>query len=288
MRITFIRHGESVSNAAGIWQGHANAELSDRGRAQAEAVAERLRGEAVDRIVCSDLARAHATAEAIGAAVGRTPEPVEVWREIHLGRWEGLRRDEVAARYPDEIAALARGEDIRVGGGERWSDLLARIGGAFTELATGPEDHVIVVVHGGVIVTLLSDLLGVFAARPRPVGKLSNTSLTRVEVSGGRTVVRSYNDALHVDAEASWTREMNERGRRVTAMRPAGSGGAVTEPEGDGLTEITVLPEELHRWATDKLGDGRRAELALPQVGSRCLSVASRSGGTVWSWNEGL
>ena len=286
--ITFIRHGESVSNAAGIWQGHADAPLSPRGLAQADALAARLCSEPVTRIVSSDLRRAASTAAAVGEAVGRTPAADAVWREINLGRWEGLSREEVADRFPDQIAALARGEDVAVGGGERWSDLRRRVGGAFDALvaAGDPDEHVLVVVHGGVIVTLISELLGVFAARPRPIGKLSNTSMTRVRIDAAGITIASYNDGLHIDADASWRREAS-RGRTVVELRASEEGADSVDLEGADPSPRLVRGHALATWAASRLVPDARARLASPQPGARCLSVSSRRGGTVWSWNEG-
>ncbi len=42
MRLLLIRHGESVANAEGRLQGHLDVLLSDRGRRQAERLAEKL------------------------------------------------------------------------------------------------------------------------------------------------------------------------------------------------------------------------------------------------------
>ncbi len=295
MHVTFVRHGESVSNAAGIWQGHSNSELSNRGIAQAEALAARLAGARFDRIVCSDLRRAAHTADILASSLGATALRDPAWREINLGRWEGLSRVDVLKRYPEEVAALGRGEDIHVGGGERWSDLGRRVGLAFEALVRDarPDESVLVVVHGGVIITFFAQLLGVLLERPRPIGKLSNTSLSRVGIRDRDLVVESYNDALHIDEQASWRSEQDQRGRSVLALRArAGGVPALGGPLHEGvapavLEEVAVEPEGLAVWANSRLPGSRRATLEVPDEGARCLSVGSRPDGTIWSWNEG-
>ena len=94
MQLTLVRHGQSTSNKSGRWQGQGDCPLSDLGRAQARALASRLHDQVFDRIVASDLARAADTARALARAVATDP----AWREIDLGRWEGLTRQEVASR----------------------------------------------------------------------------------------------------------------------------------------------------------------------------------------------
>jgi|GEM_PF-377377 len=293
MQITLIRHGESVSNAAGIWQGHSDAQLSHTGRTQAAALAHRLAStHSFTRLLSSDLKRAHATAITLGEAVGMPVETQPQWREINLGRWEGLSRDEVHARWPDEVAALARGEDVPVGGGERWSDLGARIVAAVWDLAesSAPDEHVAVVAHGGVIITLLSDLLGVSPARPRLLGKLTNTSLTSLAFTPGGVQVLAYNDGLHVDAAATWRNEA-ARSRAVLALRadagaqdPGDLSSRLAQP---GHAELAVPPSALLAWSSARLPAGRRASPALPQTGSRSIRTGARPDGTLWTWNEG-
>ena len=46
-RLVILRHGVTSHNAAGIWQGHLDTELTADGLAQAEAVAEVLGGSRV-------------------------------------------------------------------------------------------------------------------------------------------------------------------------------------------------------------------------------------------------
>jgi broad specificity phosphatase PhoE len=69
------------------------------GEAQARLLAERLAAEPVARTFTSPLARAARTAAIVGH-VARVPvEPVAGLRETDFGAWEGLRTDEIAARY---------------------------------------------------------------------------------------------------------------------------------------------------------------------------------------------
>ncbi len=211
MHLTLIRHGESSSNVTGRWQGQGDSPLSPRGLEQARALAVRLDSVAFDRVVCSDLRRAADTA----AALGRGARPDPAWRELDLGRWEGLTPEEVDARWPEESAALKRGEDVPVGGAERWSDLERRVRGALERLRAEAEgERVLVVAHGGVIITLVSSLKGVSADRPRRLGRLGNTSITQLSFEARGPVLWRYNDTLHAPDAATDGHERS-RGRAV-------------------------------------------------------------------------
>ena len=71
-RITLVRHGESVGNAENRLQGHADYPLSERGRAEALALAQRWKTEAItfDHVIASPLSRALETGQIIAAALG--------------------------------------------------------------------------------------------------------------------------------------------------------------------------------------------------------------------------
>jgi broad specificity phosphatase PhoE len=109
-RLVVLRHGETTHNAAGIWQGQLDSPLSDLGLRQADAVGAAVAALAPDRIVTSDLARARVTAESVGRATGIPVELDPRFREIHAGAWQGLTSAEVAQRWPEERAAVQRGE----------------------------------------------------------------------------------------------------------------------------------------------------------------------------------
>jgi probable phosphoglycerate mutase len=162
-RVVIVRHAETVDNAARVWQGHKDTELSDRGREQVRAAAPHLAAYAPALIVSSDLRRAASTADAIAGLTGREVRLDARLREVHVGEWEGLHADEVRARYPDVIAALDRGEDAPRGvTGETRADVAQRAGGALREIADElmPGETAIVVAHGVSARVAASELVG--------------------------------------------------------------------------------------------------------------------------------
>ncbi|HEX8581069.1 MAG TPA: histidine phosphatase family protein, partial [Acidimicrobiales bacterium] len=74
-RVLLVRHGQSVWNAEGRWQGQLDPPLSDVGAEQARAAAAHLDG--VVAVATSDLDRARRTAEILAEALGVGPAIVE-------------------------------------------------------------------------------------------------------------------------------------------------------------------------------------------------------------------
>jgi broad specificity phosphatase PhoE len=153
--IWFIRHGESLWNAEGRWQGQADPPLSARGRAQALALAETL-GELARTpgavLATSDLARARETAEILGAALGIRPVLDARFRELDVGCWSGHTPEEVGRRWPEDLARF-RGGDLAFapGGGESRLALRARVGAALADLVARGAGAVALVSHLGVV-----------------------------------------------------------------------------------------------------------------------------------------
>ncbi len=170
-RLWLVRHGPTHLKGLTGWT-DLPADLSD-----AAALA-RLRARLpAAPVVSSDLARAVATADALGAD-RRLPHDPRL-REIHFGAWEGLTAAEAEARDP----ALARpfwDGAARAPGGEGWEDMSARVLGALAALA-GPPD-LIVVAHLGPILAAHQRAAGltIVETLARTVAPLS---LTRVEIA---------------------------------------------------------------------------------------------------------
>ncbi len=159
--LSLIRHGETTWNRAGRWQGHADPELTEAGRAAAEILAATLAVEHArqpwQRIYASDLRRAQETAARIAAGLA-LPLDLDVrLRELDVGCWAGLTRAEIAARDAELLAAFERGEPgVRPGGGESRIEIRERSHAFLCELAArrGGE-RILVVTHLGVIRALV-------------------------------------------------------------------------------------------------------------------------------------
>jgi probable phosphoglycerate mutase len=194
VRVTLVRHAQTVGNAAGIWQGRSDSELSAAGKSQVEKLASRRASVEPTLVISSDLGRTVATV----AAFGRH-ERDRQWREFDLGVWDGLSRSEIEQRFPDELTAARWGADFSIEGGETMVGFMERVGKAFDVLVERLDDgdHAVVVTHGGVIQVLTSMFLGSNDGPP-PLRGPDNTSLTSLIVDGPLRQVNVYNDVAHL------------------------------------------------------------------------------------------
>jgi phosphoserine phosphatase len=185
--VYLARHGESDWNVERRWQGHTDRPLTDRGREQAERLAERLGDVELDAIYASDLRRAWETAEAVARPRGLEVVRVPELREVHVGSWSGLTRDECAQRFPDAFARWQAGgsgwED-----GESYEAMGERTVAAILRLAAEhPDGAILVVSHGGPIRAVHAHALGVDIATHRRTGPVEpNARLSAVAVADGR------------------------------------------------------------------------------------------------------
>lgn len=165
-RLFLVRHGATVLSAEDRFAGATDVALSDEGRAQAERLAERLAGAELAAVYASPMNRTMETAAIIVGAHALTPIPRDGLREINHGRWEGLRRNEVEAQFPEEYTAWeADPFTFAPEGAESGVSVMARALPVIREIV---ERHaganVLVVSHKATLRLILSSLLG-FDAR---------------------------------------------------------------------------------------------------------------------------
>jgi probable phosphoglycerate mutase len=165
-RLYLARHGATELTAEDRFSGSVGVDLSDEGRRQAARLGERLRGEAVTAIYASPLSRALETAGLVAGACGLPVETRDGLREISHGRWEGLTRREVEARFGEEYASWEQDPfTFAPEGGESGVAVLARALPVVREIVTRHAgQRVVVVSHKATIRLVLSSLLG-FDAR---------------------------------------------------------------------------------------------------------------------------
>jgi probable phosphoglycerate mutase len=165
-RLLLVRHGATTLSAEDRFAGATDIPLSDDGRAQAAALAERLRDDPISAIYCSPMRRTLETASIIAEPHQLAPISRPALREIDHGHWEGLTRQDVESRFKDEYARWEEDPfSSAPSGGECGVDVMARalpIVRAIVEAHHGQQ--VVVVSHKATIRLVISSLLG-FDAR---------------------------------------------------------------------------------------------------------------------------
>lgn len=196
--IVAVRHGETTWTREERVQGWAPVPLTDRGREQVAALGATLADRyAIDRVLSSDLHRAAATVEILRESLDAPVTTDPAWRERDLGVFQGLRRDELAERFPefDLEAAGAAAADRRPEGGESLLEVRDRVVGRWetTLEACGPDETVLVVTHGGPIRLLLGHLKGLDVVDSILAQSQGYCSINEVEINpatGEARVVR--------------------------------------------------------------------------------------------------
>ncbi|MEA2663645.1 MAG: hypothetical protein QOI11_589 [Candidatus Eremiobacteraeota bacterium] len=202
-----VRHGDAVPESSGgdaVYENYEEHPLSERGRAQAEAVAERFAGLEVAAVYASPIRRARETAQAIAGPVGLPVFTEPDLREIALGalEHEGDLRQQLAALA---TIAMRDGSWSSIPGTEPSQTVRARMLDAFDRIAAEhPGGRVVVVSHAGAI----NAAIGAIAGTPHDfVFPLANASISVVRINAQRRLLVSANETAHL-------RDIPSRSRR--------------------------------------------------------------------------
>ncbi|MFL6163891.1 MAG: histidine phosphatase family protein [Jatrophihabitantaceae bacterium] len=189
-RVVLLRHGRTEWNASRRYQGQADPPLDEVGQAQAIEVAALVAAMQPDLLVSSDLQRAYQTAEKL-ASLTSLPLGLDVrLRERHLGHWQGLTREEVASRFPDEFAEWLAGRDVSRRGGESRAEVAERACELVAELP--PVQLAVLVSHGATVMCLSAALLGL-PQTPSILGPLANCHWAELRDNGTGWTLRAHN-----------------------------------------------------------------------------------------------
>lgn len=183
--VYFVRHGQSEDNIAPVFQSP-DSPLNERGRKQAESIAQRVSKLTFDALIASPFERAKQTAEAIATVTGKKAEYSDLFVERVKPTYINGKP------YSDEKASILWREwqkstyttGMRVEDGENFDDLIARADKALTFLQNRTEQSLVVVTHGYFLRTiiarvLLGDLLSGEAFRNiQRTAAMENTGLT--------------------------------------------------------------------------------------------------------------
>ena len=160
-RIYLIRHGQVVNHHEYRYNGHFDVDITPVGVEQMNRISDFLAHQPIKAVYSSDLQRAVKGARIIGKRLSINPVMVHDLRELNLGRWEGLTREEAVAKYPEEAGfSFKELATSKVKEGESLIDLRARVIPALEGiLERHARQSVCIVAHGGVNRVILSEAM---------------------------------------------------------------------------------------------------------------------------------
>lgn len=198
-KLFLIRHGETDWNVQRRYQGHTDTNLNSNGQAQANQlvpVLEQL--QPFDLIFSSDLKRVIQTATCAGIPEANIIKEPRM-REISFGKFEGLTHTEIAEKYPNELDAWGDDREDNVHGGEKMSQVIARVRSFYEYLRDDFHDgeRMVCFAHGGSIAIFLAVAMGVNPHKWWQF-RVDNTAVTEVNLYDHGTLLKKFNDTRHL------------------------------------------------------------------------------------------
>lgn len=193
--ILLVRHGENdyvkKNRLAGRLPG---VHLNEKGRAQAQAVAEKLKGAPVKALYTSPMERAMETAQPIAAALGLEPIVRPGLLETDIGEWTGESLKKLGRLKLWKVVQLAPSM-LRFPGGESFAETQHRI---ITELETLTKQHeakdiIVCVSHADPIKLAVAYYLGLPLDNFQRL-HVSTASISALQIGemGGRLLTLNY------------------------------------------------------------------------------------------------
>jgi 2,3-bisphosphoglycerate-dependent phosphoglycerate mutase len=166
--LVLVRHGQSEWNLQNRFTGETDVELTAKGRMEACAAGDKLKGLYFGHAFTSLLVRAIETLELILSRTGQTDCPItrdRALNERNYGQLQGLNKAEVARQYGNEqVAIWRRSYSVRPPGGESLADTAARVLPYYhreIEPMLREDKDLLIVAHGNSLRTLMMYLEGI-------------------------------------------------------------------------------------------------------------------------------
>lgn len=196
--IYLVRHGESVANTKGIYQGQTyNTPLSVMGKKQVTALAGYFENIEIAKILASPLIRTRQTAKKVADV--KQLEIIES-REIietNHGEWEGLEKKVILEKWPVLYQLwLDKPSKVKFPKGETFVETRTRVITWWGNIIKG-DDNVLIVTHDNIIRIILSEVMNEHLDNIWKF-KLHPAAVTTVEVTDGVQKLLKLNDKRHL------------------------------------------------------------------------------------------
>ncbi len=174
VKLFLIRHGQTLWNEEGRYQGDKDISLTSEGIRQAKLAAKYLSKVNFSNIYSSPLKRALDTADIIKKSRNLEVKVIirEDLKEINFGKWEGMKFDEINKQFHDDYQNWLKDPyNSSPTGGESFKRVQERAVAEIDNIVSENEDRssVAVITHGGIILSLLVHWLQIPISRWRSI-----------------------------------------------------------------------------------------------------------------------
>lgn len=202
--LTFLRHAESGGNVQNLFIGRMDSPLTENGRRQAQALAERWAREGVtfDHVISSPLARARDTAQIVAQTHSLAVETDSLWLEQDFGEWNALPISQIV--QGQATPRFFTPYDRPGKSGESQMETYLRAGQAIHQLLERPPGRYLIVAHGVILNMALYIMFGIplHPSAEGPWFQFQNAAFAEIRYNPARYhwTVRKINDHQHLPA----------------------------------------------------------------------------------------
>ncbi|MEO3862018.1 histidine phosphatase family protein [Acrocarpospora sp. B8E8] len=225
--LLLLRHGLTELTGPVLAGRTPGVHLDERGREQADRVAERLAGIALDAIVSSPLERCRETAQAVAAGRGLEIHSDERFIECGYGEWTGRKLAELA-KEPLWQVVQAHPSAVVFPGGEALATVQHRAVQAVRDWneRLGEKATYLVCSHGDVIKAIVADAMGIHLDQFQRV-TADPASVTIIRYTPIRPFLLKLNETGNIALPEQGSAD-KDGGENITGSDAAVGGGAGT------------------------------------------------------------
>lgn len=203
VKLYLTRHGQTEWNLQARMQGHLDSPLTELGIQQAKQLRKALAETHIDKAYSSDKPRALNTAEIVLADRDISVKTSKGLREISLGDWDGMTRQQIQRQFPEHFHAFWKEphlyEPIT---GESAHCMQKRVVKAVEKIVAENENkNILIVTHAGALKALMlhfeSKQLSELWSEPH----IFPASLSVVKCENGKRKIEKYGDTSHYKQE---------------------------------------------------------------------------------------
>ncbi len=200
IKLILVRHGTTICNEGGAFSGFTDSILSEKGKEQANKLAQYLKDENIDRIYTTPFSRTKETVRKLAKIKNIQIEERSQLNEINFGDFEGLSFKGIEKEYPEEIEKMINeGFEYKYPNGESLVDTFMRVKSEMKRIINDNKNSTVLICsHGGTIRNIISYLL-CDDYKYHWNFRIDNCSITEIEVDNNFAVINKLNDKTYFE-----------------------------------------------------------------------------------------